>query len=57
MLALTLFKPIALAWAAATSAVPGVNSTSTCKKKAKLEDFALRISLFHLHHIAFINAF
>jgi hypothetical protein len=57
MLALTLFKPIALAWAAATSAVSGVNSTSTCKKKAKLEDFALRISLFHLHHIAFINAF
>ena len=38
MLALTLFKATALAWAAATSTLPGVFSTSTCKKKAKLED-------------------
>ena len=38
MLALTLFKPTALAWAAATSDVAGVNSISTCKTKAQLED-------------------
>ena len=38
MLALTLFKATALAWAAATSTLPGVFSTSPCKKKAKLED-------------------
>ena len=38
MLALTLLKATALAWAAATSTLPGVFSTSPCKKKAKLED-------------------
>ena len=38
MLALTLFRATALAWAAATSTLPGVFSTSPCKKKAKLED-------------------
>ena len=33
ILALTLFKPTALAWAADTSDVPGVNSSSTFRKK------------------------
>ena len=38
MLALTLFQATALAWARATSTLPGILPTSTSKMKAELQD-------------------